>query len=412
VSSPTSIHYQLGGLCELRRSDGTWVVATIMGITSKMIQVEYMIDGQVYNKKVAKKGGFICPHPTHIKEDDDMSGEDENMDSTPATPVAAKSSSKVKKSPNKSSGVKHSASEKTLAKKDSNDSANSSASKKSTASTRLEAPIFDFKKGDAIEIKCTDGKWHKGKIIDTGAIKVVVEYWRDAELFKKTVYRTSKHLVPLGTNKKTAFIPQNPLSLSSSDKSTQSLPNEKKSLEAGDLCELKRSDGHWYEAKIISIADGKCQLEYKDEAGDVYQKRVPMKDRYVAKYGTHLFLADVQEQVDVELENDRWVRGSIAEVEPMFYKVVCLDNSNLVEIRVPKDTTKLARANTRIGGAVASAEKSAEEEKYGYAVPEEEEVNQLNNGLVEEVAQPLAEVAADSAAAPANDSGKLIEVAN
>eukprot|EP00475_Leptophrys_vorax_P035666 TRINITY_DN58_c0_g1_i5.p1 TRINITY_DN58_c0_g1~~TRINITY_DN58_c0_g1_i5.p1 ORF type:complete len:866 (-),score=234.03 TRINITY_DN58_c0_g1_i5:144-2741(-) len=449
--------YRSGDKVEVRRSNGQWVEGTILQVAGKIVVVEY-VDGQLkFQKKMPTKSQHLAPFgtniipapvqkPTETKFDDE---EDPDLDQPvdeyensfqvvkhgklraqspklTVRPVESPKTQFINTMTSAKSDLTESPTDKKQRKKGSHVRKTSIESNRSNRSDRHRdsmvlkgsefgqsvysgnllpdhRPTPDYQVGDYVQIKCSDGHWYRGKLLDVGENAVLVEYRRKKNKFQKRLPIRSKYLrladdddvssvhsaasakssqnkhVALkylvgpekelkekkGDKKKMSKTLEVPASVRREKRGTRSGRNQdddrsvvsrrdretstmRKSadelpeVDSREHVEILRSDQMWYEGRVVKSGKQACLVEYVVD-GKKYQKTLPLQSPSLAPYGTHIFAAEVGDDVEYLTTSKDWVKAQICEVQDPFYIILYREGENLVEKRIPRNSPNLAK---------------------------------------------------------------------
>jgi len=260
-------------------------------------------------------------------------------------------------------------------------------------------PTPDYQVGDYVQIKCSDNHWYRGKLLDVGDNAVLVEYRRKKNKFQKRLpirsrylrladdddvssvhsaasARSSqskhvalKYLVGPGKDvkekkeqkknlSKTLEVPSNNKNRRS--RSAKEQPDDRSVISRGaktqilrkseeiaevdqrEHVEILRSDGMWYEGRIVKSGKQACLVEYVID-GKKYQKTLPLQSSSMAAFGSNIFPAEVGDDVEYLTPKNDWVKAQICEVQDPYYIILYMEGSNLVEKRIVRTSPNLAK---------------------------------------------------------------------
>jgi len=412
--------YKVGDELELLRSNGQWVECKLLEKEGKRLVVEYYDEGKKYQKRMGIHSNHLAPKGTHIKVEKPASPKKvEEEEDDGFNVVKAKLHLKVKdgESPRKFHDTmrteltestmfnpKYAASMAASVKQDFGATKAMSVMNQSVYSAgpvlikdnhllnpNKETPSYTV--GDLVNIRCSDGHWYRGRVLDVGEHAVLVEYKRKRERFQKKLPIRSKLLrhadeddvlsiktiqsvkassskkvplemimkgeskTPVAANKTTVKGSQSAVDLACSDEKLSTTEKQRKSenesltdsrSDSRSHVELLRRDGIWYEAFIIKSGGKSCIVEYINE-GKKFQKTVPNGSDKLAPFGTHIFVAEVGDDVEYLTPKGEWVKAQICEIQEAFYIILYMEGSDLVEKKIVRCSENLARYGEHTG---------------------------------------------------------------
>jgi hypothetical protein len=83
--------------------------------------------------------------------------------------------------------------------------------------------------------------------------------------------------------------------------------------------------------------------------GKKYQKTVSTGSDKIAPYGTHMFVAEVGDDVEYMSANGGWVKAQICEVQDACFIILYMEGSDLVEKKIVRCSKNLARYGEHVG---------------------------------------------------------------
>jgi len=251
VAEPSPKKYVVGARVEIRRSNGQWVQGVVLEVHNKIVVVEYLDSGLKYQKKMPLRSQHLAPFGTnicepepkpdtnepdnhiragydlelHVEETDHRNkDEDDGFEvvkskknvSSPGLRVRPVESPKKEFIDTMRSDLTESPVENPKKKSGKNlDSVRSRECRKSMDSSRGSVkygsefgqsvynpnnlihpskPTPDYEIGDFVQIRCSDGHWYRGKVLDLGEHACLVEYRRRKQKFQKKLPLRSKYL--------------------------------------------------------------------------------------------------------------------------------------------------------------------------------------------------------------------------
>jgi hypothetical protein len=270
-------------------------------------------------------------------------------------------------------------------------------------------PTPNYQKGDLVNVKCSDGHWYRGKLLDVGEQAVLVEYKRKKEKFHKRLPIRSRLLrfadsrdvetIKAVQSAKASSTRQVPLEMimnkskefekqafnATMEKPTSKTPKvesrktmnktmdleEKASVKTAskkttkmettsitdsntshsdsrEHVEVLRSDGVWYEAYIVKTGAKAQIVEYVSE-GKKFQKTLSIGSSKIAPYGTHLLIAEIGDDVEYLTSSGTWVKAQVCEIKDAHFVILYMEGSDLVEKEILRCSKNLARYGEHVG---------------------------------------------------------------